>query len=292
VRLVLAATALLALVAGAANGGPNPSSELVYTAARGDQGAELFAIGRDGVAGARRLTRTFDAEDAPSWSPRGDRIAYGRGVPTCHAGQCNGLLEADIWLLNVGGTARRLTRGRAADLVDTSPSWSPDGRRIAFVRRACCDDSDADGVYVVGVDGTGLTRLTSERAVAVAWGPSGTSLAIAREGAPPFVWDAASGETRPLVTSGLPVSARVADLAWSPDGGRVALATSGGLYVVYLRRAIRVGPRRAITGVDWSRDGRELAFAASDLFLMRPNGSRLRRLTRTGAHEAAVSWRP
>jgi Tol biopolymer transport system component len=68
-----------------------------------------------------------------------------------------------------GGQPKQLTSFKDADT--RFPSWSPDGRRVAFVAR------DADGkttdaaekpgslvfqVYVVSSDGTGLRKVTSE----------------------------------------------------------------------------------------------------------------------------------
>ena len=54
-----------------------------------------------------------------------------------------------------GKNQRRLTRDPASD---GSPSWSPDGRRIAFLRR---HNGMAD-VYVMRADGTHVRRLTHD----------------------------------------------------------------------------------------------------------------------------------
>jgi len=65
------------------------------------------------------------------------------------------------------------------DGLDGWPAWSPDGNRIAFQ-----SGSPAD-IFVVNVDGTGLTRLTQDPLPAVtsevnpAWSPDGTRIAFA-----------------------------------------------------------------------------------------------------------------
>ncbi len=52
-----------------------------------------------------------------------------------------------------GSGQRRLTRTRHGE---SDPRWSPDGRKIVFMR-----DRDGDhGVYLMNADGTGQRRLT------------------------------------------------------------------------------------------------------------------------------------
>lgn len=76
--------------------------------------------------------------------------------------------------LYVGGA--RITATPAAD---TEPDWSPDGRRIVFVRRE--PGRAATSLYVVRRDGGGLERLTAGSQVAImpAWSPDGSRIAYA-----------------------------------------------------------------------------------------------------------------
>ncbi|HUT15915.1 MAG TPA: hypothetical protein VMY98_06690, partial [Anaerolineae bacterium] len=80
----------------------------------------------------------------------------------------------DIWVMRGDGSdPRRLTEDPGNDL---SPTWSPDGKRIAFV-------SDRDGnkeIYVMNADGNeqiDLTRDPSEDWTP-AWSPDGTKIAF------------------------------------------------------------------------------------------------------------------
>jgi Tol biopolymer transport system component len=272
-----------------------------------DQVADLFLLGTDGRLGPR-LTRTRDWEDDPTWSPDGSRIAYSRGDPACHANACASLLDASIWISNADGTAARgLTSGRSAQLVDRSPTWSPDGLRLAFTRYFCCDSSPNDGVYVIGADGHGLRRLVAEPASAVDWSPDGRTLAVADSMSPAVsLVDVETGQSSPLPVSGL--RAPASDIAWSPDGEQLALATPAGLLVVPAVGGLvkRVGTMRGVTTVAWSPDGRRLAFSAvgphapvtvvggrlTDVFLIGADGSGLRRLTANRGWDLAPDWRP
>jgi dipeptidyl aminopeptidase/acylaminoacyl peptidase len=85
-------------------------------------------------------------------SPDGKMAAYAVTAYDMEENRGN----ADIWLVPVsGGTPRRLTANKASD---TSPAWSPDGRRIAFVSRR--EDDKAGQLYVIPVDGGEAERLT------------------------------------------------------------------------------------------------------------------------------------
>src|SRR5207249_7845812 len=55
--------------------------------------------------------------------------------------------------------------------IDASPSWAPDGSKIAFGSGR----SGNGDVYVMNANGTGVERLTNDAAIDAepAWGPSG-----------------------------------------------------------------------------------------------------------------------
>ena len=92
----------------------------------------------------------------------------------------------------------RLTTVPAAD---TSPVWSADGARIAFV-------SERDGnpeIYVMNADGSGQTRLTNDAAAdsAPAWAPDGTRILFtaARDGNPELYTMNANGSNQTRLTN-------------------------------------------------------------------------------------------
>jgi TolB protein len=117
--------------------------------------------------GSEMSQATPEWTQAPDWSSTG-RIAFVRTDPDCSFG-C-----PDIFITRLGGTPRRLTyRG------GLSPSWSPHGTKLAFVRQLRSGQAD---VYLVGREGRGLRRLTYRGGYSPAWSPDGKRIAFIRDG--------------------------------------------------------------------------------------------------------------
>jgi TolB protein len=117
---------------------------------------ELYVMDVTG-ANVQRLTYGQWA-DGPSWSPRGDAIAYERQ-------RSQG--RYDIYVVEPSGRNNHLISEAGAR--NESPSWSPDGRFIAYA-------SDRDGpvkICTMGADGSSphcLTPLTGDSSTP-SWGP-------------------------------------------------------------------------------------------------------------------------
>ncbi len=109
---------------------------------------------------------------APVLSPDGKTVAYTVSVYDAEENRLN----SDIWVIPVSdGAPRRLTANKASD---SSPAWSPDGGRIAFVSKR--DGDSAAQLYVILVDGGEAERMT-EMPLAVAnpkWFPDGKRIAF------------------------------------------------------------------------------------------------------------------
>jgi Tol biopolymer transport system component len=147
----------------------------------------------------------------PAWSPTADMIAFVR-----HDIGRLFLMRPD------GSELREFFIPYINDVFE--PSWSPDGRRIAF---GCI--GYGMGVCVINSDGTGFVRLTrtQDYAVAPAWSPDGKTIAFE-------IWRADMGEIALMAPDGSAVT-RVADgysPAWSRDGTMLVFSRkAGGLFI-------------------------------------------------------------
>jgi WD40-like Beta Propeller Repeat len=116
----------------------------------------LYLMDADG-GNVRLLAR--DADDA-AWSADGRRLAFvsvrDRNGETCYD-QCN--YHGELYVMDADGSDPvRLTRNRGDD---RSPSWSPDGRRIAFASDRNYPNGGGSEIYSIRPDGSCLAWLTN-----------------------------------------------------------------------------------------------------------------------------------
>lgn len=107
-----------------------------------------------------------------SISPDGKRVLYWCGI----GGKGEGGSLQSVRVDGRGAPAK-LTSGKLG--WDSDPSWSPDGRQIAF-RRMEAGKSGNYNVYVMNADGTGLRVIAGTKAVDMmpSWSPDGTRLLV------------------------------------------------------------------------------------------------------------------
>lgn len=193
-----------------------------------------------------------------------------------------------------GGLFVRLSGGRTRLLARraSAPSWSPDGRRLAYVARARGSQLD---LFVEDSDGKRRTRLTrtprSEEAGV--WSPDGRRLAVERAGRIYLI--GADGRGEHLLTAG-----REPD--WSAKSERIVFAArrdgvddlfaidpnGRGLRVLTTTPAVEHEP-------SWSPDGRRVAFVALDagaydLYVLDVRTLGVLRLTQDAFAERSPTW--
>ena len=125
-------------------------------------------------ADGRNRQKLEDQARHPSWSPDGGEIAF---MSWRDGGE-------EIYVIGVGGQGRKRVTQDIVHKLD--PSFSPDGRRIAF---AAVPEHEGFGhIYVVGADGRNRVQLThnEEHHWGPAWSPDGRMIAY-------YVWDDFSG---------------------------------------------------------------------------------------------------
>jgi len=248
---------------------------------------EIVVMDVDGH-GRTNLSSNKSINLLPTWSPRGNQIAftsYKAGNPDLYiADLVKGLTrrtahfpginsgaawsptgdaialtlakdgDPEVYLIDEAGKELgRLTRSHG---VDASPCWSPDGKRLAFVSSR----SGGAHVYLMNRDGSGVKRLTfsGSQNVSPTWSPKGDRIAFSGrdKGAFDIFVVNVDGSKTARITQD---QGDNEDPAWSPDGNYLLFSsTRAGRAQLYIasadgRSQVRItnGPG-AYTNPDWS----------------------------------------
>lgn len=239
------------------------------------------------------LTRIRFVSD-PQLSPDGQRVAF---VVTTFSEEKDEYL-ANIWLVDTaGGEPRRFTTGPGRD---TTPRWSPDGARLAFVSER--EPKPKPQLYIMPADGGEPVRLTdvTHGAADPVWSPDSTRLAfISRVGGwqePESEEERRKSKPARVITTmkykvngeGFIYDRRPHIFVISADGGEAQQLTDGDW---------------ADTNPAWSPDGKRIAFVsarhadrdydnATDVWVVQTLGGEPRRITDTAGPLGLPAFSP
>lgn len=230
----------------------------------------IFIANPDG-SGALRLTEGIN--DAwPSWSPDGTKIVFSSSrsdpsIDLCEPG-ADFRCPTDIFVMDSDGT--HVTRLTSDDASEYQPDWSPDGRRIAFVRSTGGTGGEAPLIFTMNADGSDVQQVSSGDGgsdFSPSWSPDGSEIVfLGFRFEDTGIWIAAAdgSEERQVFGRGW---YSVDDPVWSPAGDLISFVGSP-------------------EGGDAASD--------DELYVMRPDGTNVRQIADASGMgvDGDIAWQP
>jgi Tol biopolymer transport system component/DNA-binding winged helix-turn-helix (wHTH) protein len=218
------------------------ASSLVYSGSMVDGLEYLWRVTVRNGKEPERLELAGSGARRPAFDVKGSRLAFNKRST-----------NSDIWRLGRGGKSTPLLTSSA---LETTPQFSPDGRRIAFASNRNVQMS----LWVANADGTGaaqVSNLRSSWSASPRWSPDGRWLAFDayEQGRGWDVWVMEANGTSPRQVTHGPTDNVIP--SWSADGNSIYFASK--------------------------RSGR------SEIWRISPGGGTAVQITRSGGHTALES---
>jgi Tol biopolymer transport system component len=204
------------------------STWIAYQAQRGDREG-VWLVHPDGTENHQIATDVAEQQLLPDWSPHGGQLVF-----TTRGGSTEPLYEYDL----AKGESRQLFECADPCLGDDEPAYSPDGRKVAFVRALgpFVGDLPTDcGLWIGDRATRKVKQITAnrkppcDREYMPRWAPDGSQLVYWRQPdesgqsttTAVFVIDANGRAERRLTKPDLVAG----EPDWSPDGNWIVFAT-------------------------------------------------------------------
>ena len=303
---VLAAIALLAVPTLAQASYPKAKNGRIAFTARQVENGDVFLMNADG-SGRVALTTDTVSDFDPVFSPNGKLIAFSRDTDP---NPDDPVSNFEILVMKPSGAIQaNLTQSAEGEFA---PAFSPDGKRIAFVRDTAPGSAQIGDIFIAKADGSGAVNLTNTPTVndfSPDFSPDGKRIVFTSGNNPTvnihLMNTDGSGRIQLTSGSGFDDSSP----SFSPDGKRIAFARDtdpapgGFAYKVFVMNADGSGAA-SISGSSsddspaYSPDGKQIALRRQvafgpnefDIFTVGADGSSPLNLTSGLSQENEPSW--
>ena len=167
---------------------------------------------------AKQLT---DFGSRPAWSHDGSMIAFQSGA-TGEIESSRAMAPSTIWIVpSQGGTPKQVTRTGNPEGGHDSPSWSPDGKRIAFAASGYVGSS----AWSIAIDGSDLRQIA--KGGSPTYAPDGQAIYVAGNGLSKIQLSPSGEPTgKPLYVLPAGLGTSVSALDVSADGKKLSYSVT------------------------------------------------------------------